>query len=220
MDDIHSTKNADYEKNELSNEALEKQVSRPAHVDAAGRPVIAKEEVAGASTTRALNFRSIYAMVVFGCSSFMFGYDNGIIGSLVSLPDFVRKYQGPELNADGLLAFTARNQNLLFSVPLVGSIFGAILSTPLQNYCGRKWGLVYACEQTWTQEKYEYQLILVNRRCLLHRWCPTPALRSQPGCFCHWSILECSVLWCCYCHRPSSSWRHRPSCHPRCCCSG
>lgn len=145
MDDSIS-KTVDYEKNELNNEALEKQVSRPAHVDQAGRPVLTVEEVGGAASQRALNFKSIYAMVVFGCSSFMFGYDNGIIGSLVSLPDFVRKYQGSALNGDGLLAFTARNQNLLFSVPLVGSIFGAILATPLQNYCGRKWGLVYACE--------------------------------------------------------------------------
>jgi MFS family permease len=33
---------------------------------------------------------------------------------------------------------------LLFSVPLVGSIFGAILSSPLQSRFGRKWALVYA----------------------------------------------------------------------------
>jgi hypothetical protein len=55
-----------------SNEALEKSVSRPAHVDEDGRPVLTVAEVGNASR-RALNFRSIYAMVVFGCSAFMFG---------------------------------------------------------------------------------------------------------------------------------------------------
>lgn len=144
--DMSSSKSAEYEQKDLAGGSLEKHVSRPAHVDESGRPVLTVAEVGDAATKRALNLRSIFAMVVFGCSSFMFGYDNGIIGSLVALPDFVRKYQGDELNPAGILAFTARNQNLLFSVPLVGSIFGAILATPLQNKCGRKWGLVYACE--------------------------------------------------------------------------
>lgn len=113
--DMSSSKSAEYEAKEGI--PLEKQVSRPAHVDEAGRPVLTAAEV-GDTSKRALNFRSIFAMVVFGCSSFMFGYDNGIIGSLVALPLFVEKYQGSALNGDGILAFTARNQNLLFSVPL------------------------------------------------------------------------------------------------------
>lgn len=141
--EITNSKSAEYEQKD--GVSLEKQLSRPAHIDESGRPVLTVAEVGDASK-RALNCRSIFAMVVFGCSSFMFGYDNGIIGSLVALPLFVQKYQGDALNADGILAFTAKNQNLLFSVPLVGSIFGAVLATPLQNKCGRKWGLVYACK--------------------------------------------------------------------------
>jgi len=38
--------------------------------------------------------------------------------------------------------FTARNQDLLFSVPLVGSIFGALLAAPSNARYGRKWTLI------------------------------------------------------------------------------
>lgn len=39
---------------------------------------------------------------------------------------------------------TAGNQSLVFSVPLVGSIFGALLAFPLNNFLGRKWPLLMA----------------------------------------------------------------------------
>lgn len=40
--------------------------------------------------------------------------------------------------------FTARNQNLIFSVPLVGSIVGAAIAPTLTSRLGRKWPLVIA----------------------------------------------------------------------------
>lgn len=39
---------------------------------------------------------------------------------------------------------TARNQDLVFSLPLVGSIFGSLTATPLCNRLGRKWTLIFA----------------------------------------------------------------------------
>lgn len=39
---------------------------------------------------------------------------------------------------------TAGNQSLVFSVPLVGSIVGALCAFPLNNYFGRKWPLLAA----------------------------------------------------------------------------
>lgn len=55
----------------------------------------------------------------------------------------VDKYQGLNPTTSNLV-FTARNQNLLFAVPLVGSILGAIAAYPLNNKFGRKWPLVGA----------------------------------------------------------------------------
>jgi MFS family permease len=40
------------------------------------------------------------------------------------------------------LVFTARNQDILYSLPLVGTILGAIISTPQQKFFGRKWSLL------------------------------------------------------------------------------
>jgi len=44
----------------------------------------------------------------------------------------------------GLLVFTAKNQNLIFSVPLVGSIVGAAVAPILNARLGRKWPLIGA----------------------------------------------------------------------------
>jgi sugar porter (SP) family MFS transporter len=53
----------------------------------------------------------------------------------------VEKYQGVNPHT-GEYVFTAFNQNLLFSVPLVGSIIGALIAPPLNFYYGRKWPLI------------------------------------------------------------------------------
>lgn len=39
---------------------------------------------------------------------------------------------------------TARNQNLVFSLPLVGSIIGGLLASPMNFHLGRKWPLIAA----------------------------------------------------------------------------
>lgn len=44
----------------------------------------------------------------------------------------------------GELVLTAGNQTLLLSVPLVGSILGALFAFPLNNFLGRKWPLLLA----------------------------------------------------------------------------
>jgi MFS family permease len=55
----------------------------------------------------------------------------------------VAKFQGPN-PATGLLVLTARNQNLVFSLPLVGAVLGGLLASPLNFYLGRKWPLIAA----------------------------------------------------------------------------
>ena len=64
---------------------------------------------------------------------------------------FIKKFQGTN-PATGTLSFTARNQNFIFCLPLVGAILGAILATPLTSRLGRKWVivLVYSCSYLGT----------------------------------------------------------------------
>ncbi|KAL2005563.1 hypothetical protein VTN00DRAFT_10056 [Thermoascus crustaceus] len=90
---------------------------------------------------RAVNALLILACIAFGAASFLFGFDNNIISPVVALEEFVHKYQGINPTT-GRYVFTARNQNLLFSVPLVGSIIGGLLASPLNNHFGRKWPLI------------------------------------------------------------------------------
>jgi sugar porter (SP) family MFS transporter len=56
----------------------------------------------------------------------------------------VQKFQGHPNPASGQWSLTARNQDLVFSVPLVGSIFGGLATSPLSSRFGRKWTLIGA----------------------------------------------------------------------------
>ncbi len=56
----------------------------------------------------------------------------------------VQKLQGYPNPASGTFSLTARNQDLVFSVPLIGSIFGGLATTPISKRLGRKWTLIFA----------------------------------------------------------------------------
>ncbi|KAJ4391827.1 hypothetical protein N0V93_005447 [Gnomoniopsis smithogilvyi] len=91
----------------------------------------------------AVNPFLIFACVTFAAASFLFGYDDKVISPVIALGPFVEKYQGVNPNT-GELVLTAGNQTLLLSVPLVGSILGALFAFPLNNFLGRKWPLLLA----------------------------------------------------------------------------
>ncbi|OKO98533.1 hypothetical protein PENSUB_9209 [Penicillium subrubescens] len=107
----------------------------------------------------AVNARLVFACIVFGAASFMFGYDDKLISPVAALTGFesslgldgstdkddiqVAKFQGPN-PATGRLVLTARNQNLVFSLPLVGAVLGGLLASPLNFHFGRKWPLIAA----------------------------------------------------------------------------
>ncbi|KAL2865248.1 general substrate transporter [Aspergillus lucknowensis] len=110
------------------------------HVDGVETP---SQTEASASDKGAVNTWLILACVAFGSASFVFGFDDKVISPIAALTEFVDKFQGPN-PVDGTLVLTARNQNLVFSVPLVGSIVGGIAASPLNNYFGRKWPLIGA----------------------------------------------------------------------------
>ncbi|KAL4874786.1 general substrate transporter [Aspergillus karnatakaensis] len=131
----------------MSSKIENEMVEKPAqtwHVDgveASAQPEI--ESNAPASDADAVNALLILACIAFGSASFVFGFDDKIISPLAALSEFVQDFQGPN-PVDGTLVLTARNQNLIFSVPLVGSIVGGIAASPLNNFWGRKWPLIGA----------------------------------------------------------------------------
>ncbi|KAF9892172.1 hypothetical protein FE257_002578 [Aspergillus nanangensis] len=95
------------------------------------------------SEDRTTNFFLVLACTIFAAASLLFGFDDKIISPVAALEPFVDKYQG--LNpATGTYVLTARNQTLVFSVPLVGSIIGGIAASPLNFHYGRKRPLLLA----------------------------------------------------------------------------
>ncbi|KAJ5166479.1 uncharacterized protein N7482_005260 [Penicillium canariense] len=91
----------------------------------------------------AVNARLVFVCIVFGAASFMFGYDDKLISPVAALTGFVEKFQGPN-PATGQFVLTAHNQNLVFSLPLVGAVLGGLLASPLNFHFGRKWPLMAA----------------------------------------------------------------------------
>ncbi|KAK9244828.1 general substrate transporter [Lipomyces tetrasporus] len=89
---------------------------------------------------RAINPLLVFALAVFGASTLLFGFDNNVVSPIAALEPFVKKYQGIN-EVTGTYVFTARNQNLIFSVPLVGTIIGAWAASPIQLKYGRKWSV-------------------------------------------------------------------------------
>ncbi|KAL7912430.1 general substrate transporter [Trichoderma velutinum] len=90
----------------------------------------------------AINVLLILSCLAFGAASFLFGYDDKVISSVAATEYFVKRFQGHPNPASGEFALTARNQDLVFSVPLVGSIVGGLATAPLSSRYGRKWALL------------------------------------------------------------------------------
>ncbi|KDN43549.1 hypothetical protein K437DRAFT_257444 [Tilletiaria anomala UBC 951] len=102
------------------------------------------EDSTEAARSSSINFLTCFAVAAAGASAAGFGYENAIIGPLAALPAFVERYQSPSDTASTSsgYVFTAVHQNILFSIPLIGSIIGAVLATPLQNRFGRRGSLL------------------------------------------------------------------------------
>ncbi|TAQ88658.1 hypothetical protein B7494_g3008 [Chlorociboria aeruginascens] len=79
-----------------------------------------------------LSWRLIMYMTIIGLSMGLFGYDNSFASPLLQLPLFIKKYQGLSLT------FTARNLDLIVTVPLVGAALGTFIAPPLLKRMGRK----------------------------------------------------------------------------------
>nr|QBH67497.1 hypothetical protein UE_1431 [Ustilago esculenta]QBH67608.1 hypothetical protein UEMT_2074 [Ustilago esculenta] len=87
---------------------------------------------------------SVFVTVVtIALSGATYGLENSLMSPLAAMPEFVKKYQG--INRDTRdYTFTASHQSMIFSIPLIGTIFGALVSPYLQDRLGRKWSLCAA----------------------------------------------------------------------------
>ncbi|SJX66101.1 related to monosaccharide transporter [Sporisorium reilianum f. sp. reilianum] len=87
---------------------------------------------------------SVFVTVItIALSGATYGLENSLMSPLAAMPEFVKKYQG--LNHDTRdYTFTASHQSMIFSIPLIGTIAGALLSPYLQDRLGRKWSLCAA----------------------------------------------------------------------------
>lgn len=87
---------------------------------------------------------SVFVTVItIALSGATYGLENSLMSPLAAMPEFVKKYQG--INRDTRdYTFTASHQSMIFSIPLIGTIAGALLSPFLQDRLGRKWSLCAA----------------------------------------------------------------------------
>ncbi len=76
---------------------------------------------------RVLSRSVLVTVVTIALSGATYGLENSLMSPLAAMPEFVKKYQG--LNRDTRdYTFTASHQSMIFSIPLIGTIFGALLS--------------------------------------------------------------------------------------------
>ncbi|KAF4556996.1 Sugar (and other) transporter-like protein 57 [Elsinoe fawcettii] len=86
---------------------------------------------------RAWNGRLLFSCLMVAASSILSGYDDKVVSAVAAMKPFVRDYQGPRLNISKEV-LSARSQILVLSLPLVGSILGSLVASPLTDKFGRK----------------------------------------------------------------------------------
>ncbi|KAJ1019992.1 hypothetical protein NDA16_004273 [Ustilago loliicola] len=85
----------------------------------------------------------VVTVITIALSGATYGLENSLVSPLSAIPEFVKKYQGLN-HATRDYTLTANHQSMIFAIPLIGTIIGAIFSSYLQNRLGRKWSLCAA----------------------------------------------------------------------------
>lgn len=80
-------------------------------------------------------FRAVYVVSLCSIGSFLFAYDTGIVGSVLTLPSFQRDFRYTKAEK------TQVNSNCV-SILQGGAFFGCFFIWPLTAQLGRKWGVV------------------------------------------------------------------------------
>ncbi|KAF7591983.1 hypothetical protein BBP40_000830 [Aspergillus hancockii] len=86
---------------------------------------------------KTVNLVLAVACVVFGAASLLLDFDDKLISPVAALHPFVERYQGPNPKTSRY-TLTAHNQNIIFSIPLAGSILGGLAASPPNFRFGRK----------------------------------------------------------------------------------
>ncbi|KAF8316833.1 monosaccharide importer [Clavulina sp. PMI_390] len=79
----------------------------------------------------------------------LFGYDTGTIGGIIAMHDWLNVFGTYDPNSDNTTGWpyliTTNNKSLVVSILSAGTFVGALLSNPIADGLGRKWGLVFSC---------------------------------------------------------------------------
>ncbi|KIA75817.1 hypothetical protein HK57_00431 [Aspergillus ustus] len=84
----------------------------------------AAERLSDVASDQVWNPLLILSCFFFAASSMLFGFDDKVISPVAAMDSFVEKFQGSD-HSTGTLALSSGNQNLVFCLPLVGSIIGS-----------------------------------------------------------------------------------------------
>ncbi|EEU37442.1 uncharacterized protein NECHADRAFT_86278 [Fusarium vanettenii 77-13-4] len=84
-----------------------------------------------------LTGRPLQALVyaTAGAAFLLFGYDQGVMGGLVSLESFIQRFNSP---SPGLLGFMVASYD-------VGCLLGAVFAFLRGDKLGRRWSIIYSC---------------------------------------------------------------------------
>ncbi|KIJ98522.1 hypothetical protein K443DRAFT_133410 [Laccaria amethystina LaAM-08-1] len=81
------------------------------------------------------------AFAAFG--GILFGYDTGTIGGVIAMSDWLETFGKYDSSIGWYLP--TNESSLVVSILSAGTFFGALLSYPMGDVVGRKWGIVSAC---------------------------------------------------------------------------
>lgn len=88
-----------------------------------------------AMSNRLGTFRAVYVVSLCSIGSFLFAYDTGIVGGVLTLASFQRDFRYTKAER------TQVNSNCV-SILQGGAFFGCFFIWPLTSWLGRKWGIV------------------------------------------------------------------------------
>jgi len=84
----------------------------------------------------------IGSFVAFG--GVLFGYDTGTIGGILAMPFWRDHFSTGYINpTDGKLDVTSTQKSEIVSILSAGTFFGALLSAPVAESIGRRWGMIF-----------------------------------------------------------------------------
>ena len=89
----------------------------------------------GNMSNRLGTFRAIYVVSLCSIGSFLFAYDTGIVGGVLTLGSFQRDFRYTKAEK------TQVNSNCV-SILQGGAFFGCFIIWPITSWLGRKWGIV------------------------------------------------------------------------------